>query len=131
MISSCSRRCCRTASRGIELYLKSESQLRLTWWVSYALAQVEDRVQGISVGPDQLPLAHTLPGVNDQRHTLYLDLNYRPSQRWHLSLAWQYRSGWPFTEEVLRQGAFENGTTHLYVTAGEPHGTRPPFTAPT
>ncbi len=115
-----------TSARGIELYLKSESGRRLTWWVSYALAQVEDRVQSITVDTDTQPFASTLPGVNDQRHTLYVDLNYRPSQGWHLSMAWQYRTGWPFTEEVLRQAAFEDGTTYLYVTAGEPHGTRYP-----
>ena len=78
-----------TSARGIELYLKSESERRLTWWVSYSLAEVEDRVQGIAVGPDELPLAETLPGVNDQRHTLYVDLNYRSSQCWHLSMACQ------------------------------------------
>lgn len=27
---------------------------------------------------------------------------------------------------MLRQGAFEDGTTYLYVTAGEPHGARYP-----
>ena len=116
----------RTTSRGIEIYLKSERARRLTWWASYALAKVDDRVQSITAGTETIPIGRALPGVYDQRHTLYLDLNYRPSPRWHLGLAWQYRSGWPFTEQVLREGTWEDGATYLYSTAGEPHGARYP-----
>ena len=116
-----------TTSRGVEVYAKRDAGGKLTWWASYAIAQVEEEVNRVTVADSvDWALAATLPGVHDQRHTIYFDLNYRPSRRWHLNLAWQFRSGWPFTEKVLQSGVWEDGTEYLYTTAGEPQGSRYP-----
>ena len=117
----------RTTSRGIELYARRDAGGKLTWWTSYGLARVEEDVSRVTVADSvDWALATTLPGVNDQRHTIYFDLNYRPNNRWHLNLAWQYRSGWPFTARVLQTGTWEDGSEYTFTTAGAPQGARYP-----
>ena len=98
-----------TRSQGLELYVKRDSGGRLTWWASYAWAQVRERVASVESQYGRLPLGRRLPGLYDQRHTLYLDVNYRPSPRWHLNLAWQYRTGWPYTDVILKQDTGPDG----------------------
>jgi outer membrane receptor protein involved in Fe transport len=77
----------RGESRGFEIYIKKDSGDKFRWWASYSYAIAEDVIDGV-----------TVPRDFDQRHTVYLDLNYRPNKKWHLNVAWQYHSGWPFTE---------------------------------
>ena len=115
-----------TKSRGVELYLKKEGGGTFTWWATYALAEVEEDVNRVTVGADTQPFGRSLPGVYDQRHTVYFDLNYRPNPRWRLNVAWQYRSGWPYTEQILLKEAWEDGTPFYHTTAGVPHGSRYP-----
>jgi len=44
----------------------------------------------------------TFPRGKDQRHTVYLDLSYKPNPKWRLNLTWQFHSGWPYTQERFR-----------------------------
>jgi outer membrane cobalamin receptor len=113
-------------ARGLEIYLKQDTGGRFTWWASYALARSREQVEQVRWAGGQLALDQELPGRYDQRHTLYLDANFRPNPRWHLNLAWQYRSGWPYTEKFLRQGTWPDGTAYLYEEAGAPYGRRYP-----
>ena len=89
-------------TRGLEIYLKRDSGGRFTWWLSYALARVDESIHSLGTVDGTTPFAREVPGRFDQRHSFNLDLNYRPSPHWRLSAAWQYRSGWPFTDRQLR-----------------------------
>ena len=113
-----------TVSKGIETYLKRDAGGRFTWWASYALAQVEDELSHFVSDGEMYLFDTRTPGPSDQRHTLYLDVNYRPSAKWHLNVAWQYHTGWPYTGRVLSTGTSPDGSTYYYTTAGEPYGRR-------
>jgi hypothetical protein len=77
-------------SKGFEIYIKEDLSGKFSWWASYSYAIAEDVINGVAV-----------PRDFDQRHTIYLDLNYRPNRKWRLNVAWQYHSGWPFTESQV------------------------------
>ena len=109
-------------SRGLELYLKADTGGRITWWASYALAQVREDVTAFEVDKVVVPYLDDMPGTFDQRHTAYLDMNFRPGPKWHLNLAWQYRSGWPFSEEELRQEVTGDGRIACFTQVLEPNG---------
>jgi outer membrane receptor protein involved in Fe transport len=77
-------------SRGFEIYIKKDRDDKFSWWASYSYAVAEDVIDGLKI-----------PRDFDQRHTIYLDLNYHPNKKWRLNLAWQFHSGWPYTESIL------------------------------
>jgi hypothetical protein len=78
-------------SNGLEIYMKQDRGDKLSWWATYSYAVVRDKIAG-----------RMTPRDFDQRHTIYLDLNYRPSKRWRFNVAWQFHTGWPYTESILR-----------------------------
>jgi outer membrane receptor protein involved in Fe transport len=80
----------RGESRGIEIFIKKDRDEKFRWWVSYSYAIAEDVIDGLKI-----------PRDFDQRHTIYLDLNYQPNLKWRLNLAWQYHTGWPYTKSIL------------------------------
>jgi outer membrane cobalamin receptor len=80
----------RGEARGLEVYLRRDTGGRITWWASYALARAQEEYGDDVVARNE-----------DQRHTFYFDGNYRPNSKWRLNVAWQYRSGWPFTERIF------------------------------
>ncbi|MCC7261148.1 MAG: TonB-dependent receptor [Candidatus Latescibacteria bacterium] len=108
-------------AKGLEVYLKQDVGGKFTWWASYGLAWSREQVEMVRWAEGQLPLDQELPGRYDQRHTFYLDANYRPTPRWHLNLAWQYRSGWPYTERSLHVGTLPDGRVYVYEEAGQPY----------
>ncbi|MCI0494928.1 hypothetical protein L0Z72_07960, partial [candidate division KSB1 bacterium] len=55
----------------------------------------------------------TVPRLNDQRHTVYADVNYRPNAKWHFNLSWQFYRGWPRTDYTYRYQTLENGALHF------------------
>ncbi len=67
-----------------------------------------------------------IPGVYDQRHTIYLDGNYRPNPKWRLNLAWQYHSGWPYTDITFGRIDGEDGTVAVNGQYGAYNGARLP-----
>ncbi|MFC1564411.1 TonB-dependent receptor domain-containing protein [candidate division KSB1 bacterium] len=77
-------------AEGMELFLKNDSGMKVSWWGSYVYSKAEDRVDGRMV-----------PKVFDQRHTLNLNLNFKPDERWRYNIAWIYHSGWPTTDFEL------------------------------
>lgn len=72
-------------ARGIELSLGYENDDALSWWLSYTLAEVEDRLDGGYV-----------PRSWDQRHAGQFGLLWQ-NARWDLSVVLGAHSGWPKT----------------------------------
>ncbi len=85
-------------ARGIEFFVRKDTGGKFSWWGSYGLAVAEDKISG-----------ETVPRNFDQRHTVYLDFNYRPNEKWRLNFAWQFHSGWPFTESTIERETLPNG----------------------
>jgi hypothetical protein len=118
-----------STSKGIELYLKKDVGGKFTWWASYSYARVEDKVKSYTYwnwafeDDDEVILGENLPGINDQRHTVYFDINYKPSRKWQWNLAWQFHTGLPFTEETFRVDQ-RDGTDLGWFGPGELHGSR-------
>jgi len=101
-----------TAS-GVELFLKYDQGRKVSWWFSYALARVEETIRSIEFDGLLVRRTGTLRRPNNQHHTIYADVNYRPTPRWHVNLSWQYHVGWPLT-------------TYTYVTEHEYSDPPPP-----
>ncbi len=112
--------------KGVEFYLKRDTGGKLSWWASYALSYATDNLYSISEAGNEIRMTGKFPGKYDQRHTVYLDMNYRPNAKWHLNLAWQYHTGWPFTEKKMGIGTAANGTTYAYEYVDKIYGTNYP-----
>ncbi len=103
----------RGESKGFEIYVNNDKGGKFSWWASYGYAIAEDVIDGI-----------TVPRDFDQRHTIYLDINYRPNKKWSLNLAWQYHSCRPFTESIANvvkqwpDGTYDVEWTHGPLNAG-------------
>jgi len=115
-----------STAKGIEIYLKNDSGGKFTWWASYALAEATDNLRSYARKDVEIQFNDELPGVYDQRHAFYFDINYRPNPVSHLNLAWQCRTGLPYTNVVLKETILADGTTGYYAEADEPHGERYP-----
>jgi hypothetical protein len=76
-------------ARGMEL-LAFKANGRWSWSASYALSAAEDRIQG-----------EWVRRFWDQTHALALTLGWRPNERWTVTGAWQARSGWPYTPQII------------------------------
>jgi hypothetical protein len=110
-----------SVSRGIELFLKKDAGGKLSWWASYAYALCEDSVTAIGFLPEDVEAAYDrkLPTPNDQRHTLYFDLSYRPNYHWQFNLAFQYHTGWPYTGVHIATVPLPGGGTRIYLQSDE------------
>jgi hypothetical protein len=107
------------SSRGIEFFLKSDLGSKISWWFSYALAKSEENVTNIDFDGLLDARTGTLPRPNNQRHTVYLDFNYRPSDKWKFNISWQFYQGLPQTiyEYAFQAINGENGSVlplHFY-----------------
>src|SRR6185503_16528530 len=81
----------RGRARGVEFLLARDEGRRVDWSAGYALAEITDRIAGRDV-----------PRATDQRHTVSADWAYRPtSNKWRLSVAGVWHTGWPFTPQVV------------------------------
>ena len=97
----------RGEAKGIELSAYRKIRDKHGFWISCAYSIVEEIVEGL-----------TVPRNMDQRFTINFDYNYRPNNTWAFNLAWQYHSGWPYTEETLKYEWLPDG--HFIVTPFEP-----------
>jgi hypothetical protein len=84
-------------ARGLELTARGSGS-RFDWAASYALATARERIDGA-----------WSPAPRDQRHSFGIDLSYSPNPRWRLAAAWQIRSGWPYTPQVVTAEPVTNG----------------------
>jgi hypothetical protein len=79
-------------ARGVELSVGRDRSKRVDWNLAYTLAKVVDDVGGV-----------TVPRSVDQRHAINADWALHPvSNRWRLTLAGMWHSGWPYTPDLVR-----------------------------
>ena len=107
-------------ARGVEFFLRKDQGRAFNWLVSYSYAVVEDHV--IDGNGTRLDV----PRRFDQRHTIYLDANYQPNPKWRFSVAWQYHTGWPYTDITFRSVEGEDGVFHVEGQWGPYNGVRFP-----
>jgi len=108
-------------SKGLEFYTKYDRGGKFTCWGSYALASVKEDIKSLVInGIEYTEQNGYYPGRYNQRHTIYFDFNFRPNRNWHANLAWQYHSGWPYTELVMKSG-ISDGSRYYYTTYDEFH----------
>lgn len=74
-------------ARGLELFLRSDPGRASAWWISYALSEATDRIDG-----DRVPRSW------DQRHAFRFGAYRRLWGEWEASLTGTYSSGRPGTE---------------------------------
>lgn len=107
----------RALARGVEIGLGQDRGRSLSWRASYALASTQDRIDGAWV-----------PRSVDQRHTLNLSLSYRRGERWQVSLAGVYHTGWPTTEVRAEQAQNPDGSLAIQPILGPRNALRyPPY----
>ena len=73
-----------SSAEGIEVMLRGAIGPRSNWWINYALASAEDRIDGTEVRRQ-----------TDQPHTVNLYVDTLLGKNWSLSAAWRYHTGWP------------------------------------
>ena len=76
-------------AHGLELLFERRHR-RLDWWVTYALSEAEDKIDGEYV-----------PRSWDQRHAVSYSVNWRFKEHWNLNVAGVHHSGWPATDAEL------------------------------
>ena len=113
-------------SKGVELFLRYDKGKKISWWFSYALANATDNVKDIQYDGLLIKRTGKVPRLNDQRHTFYADINYRPTKTWHFSISWQYYIGWPRTTYTYRYQYLPNGDIHFYAVHSLFNGTKYP-----
>ncbi len=72
-------------ARGLELSLTYSGTDELSWWASYVLARVADRIDGADVARNW-----------DQRHAMQIGVAWN-GPRWDLGAALNVHTGWPTT----------------------------------
>ncbi len=121
------RMCDGATAKGIELYLKRENGGKFTWWASYTLSWMDEKIGSIITHGTETVFDKEINGPTDQRHTIYLDCGYRPRENWQVNLAWHYHTGLPFTPLEMVEETYNN-TLYRSTTMGEPLSRRyPPF----
>jgi len=103
-------------SRGLEVSL-DRSGGPFTWWTSYVLSEVTDRIDG----RDQLRSW-------DQRHALQGGLSWS-NEKWDVAMAANIHSGWPLTElHLVENGVDEQGEAVYVAIPGQRNvGRHPAF----
>lgn len=112
-------------SKGFELYAKGTIGKNFTAWLTYSLSERKDFVKNYILDDVEYSLNREIPGFFDQRHTFNIDLSYSLPGNWSAGLAWQYHSGWPYTDRILVKEALQNGTVY-YTKPGEPNSSNYP-----
>jgi hypothetical protein len=74
-----------------------------SWSGSYVLSEVTERIGDVDV-----------PRARDQRHAVAFDGAWAPNDRWRLSAAWQFHTGWPTTEVDLQVERLANGKPYVH-----------------
>ena len=115
-----------STSKGIELFLRYDEGKKISWWFSYALANATDDINHIEFNGLLIKRTGKVPRLNNQRHTIYVDINFRPTKTWHFSASWQFYQGWPRTNYTYRYTYLPNGDVHFYQAHSEYNGTEYP-----
>ncbi len=117
-----------TTSTGLELSVERSIGKRVDLRAGYALSLVDERVSRIDNINDRTKLvfAPTHASPQDQRHALNADLTYRPFEKWSITSALTFHTGWPITEEIGTPVRLRNGTTDLSIGPDSLYGGRLP-----
>ncbi|UZR98978.1 TonB-dependent receptor [Chondrinema litorale] len=107
------------SAKGLEFFLKYDVGGKISWWFSYALAHAVENITDLQYDGVLIRRTGTLPRYNNQDHTIYADMNYRPNKKWKFNLSWQFYNGIPLTiyEYKWQNMNGENGSTlplHFY-----------------
>lgn len=102
------------SAQGVEFFLKHDKGKKISWWFSYALAGAFDDVKDIRFDGLLIKRTGKVPRLNNQRHTIYADVNFRPSEKWHFSASFVFYNGWPRTDYTYRTQLLETGDIHFY-----------------
>ncbi|MEO7174781.1 MAG: TonB-dependent receptor [Saprospiraceae bacterium] len=113
-------------AKGIEVFLRYDRGKKISWWLSYALAQAIDDVQSIEYNGLLIKRTGKVTRLNNQTHTVYADINYRLTKGWHFNMSWQLYYGWPRTNYTYRYQTLPNGDLHFYAVHSEYNGTTYP-----
>ncbi|MCA9491389.1 MAG: TonB-dependent receptor plug domain-containing protein [Myxococcales bacterium] len=113
-------------SRGIEVFLKYDEGAPVSFWASYALAEAYVNVDHIDFEGLFTERTGKVPRLNDQRHTINLDLNLRPTPLWQISAAWQYYTGWVRTTYTYDVEPLANGDLQFYAVHDVYNGVKYP-----
>jgi len=114
-------------AKGAESYIKYDQGGKFSCWASYALAYSDENVQSFTYRGETTSLDEpAIPNSYDQRHTIYLDFNYRPGRNWHLNVSWQYHTGWPYTQRVIRTEQLPDGNIRYHVEYDKLYGSQLP-----
>jgi hypothetical protein len=105
----------RAEARGLELVLKGPLSRRWRWWGSWALAAVDDRIDG-----------QWVPRSWDQRSAVSFNVSWLAGRNWTLSLAGLFHSGWPTTRADVTWVMLPDGTWDLVTEIGERNAARLP-----
>ena len=100
-------------AQGVELFLKRDLGGKVSWWLSYALARAEDDIRALQFDGVVEKRTGRVPRPNNQTHTIYADVNYRPSTKWHTSVSWQFYNGQPLTKYTFGFVTLPNGDLHF------------------
>jgi hypothetical protein len=105
-------------SKGFEVYLKRDVGGKVAWWASYAYARVEERIDSIYFPMSNTSgyFRETLNSPRDLTNTFYCDVVYRPSPNWQVNAAFQYHTGWPFTDLRLVRAQVSPGEYVNFIT---------------
>jgi len=101
-------------AHGVELMIKYDKGRKFSCWFSYAYAKAEERVDSIHFDGLLTHRTGWLPRGNNQNHTLYTDVLYRPKKSWVINLSWQFWKGWPLTTYEYEYTTLDNGDLHFY-----------------
>jgi hypothetical protein len=102
-------------AEGIEAFVKYDPGGKVSLWASYALSRVDNDIRSLVYqGIEYTENSGQYPGRYDQRHTVYFDMNIRPSRHWLINFSWQFHSGWPYTALELRSFTMPDGSTAYY-----------------
>ncbi len=113
-------------ARGMEIYILQNLKDKLSWRASYALSKVDDSIASYVFLNDDEDMYRniSLPAPNDQRHTVYLDINYKPDSKWQVSASFQYHTGRPYTDSRLIVTTDINGNNYFDIQPAELMGRR-------
>jgi outer membrane receptor protein involved in Fe transport len=119
-----------TTSKGLELYHERRIGRRVDVRAGYAWSFTEEAVSRVDNVNDRLKLVfdstHAWP--EDQRHALNLDVSYRPFDRWSITSALTFHTGWPYTAELGVPVRKRDGTMDISVRPDSLYGKRlPPY----
>ncbi len=106
-------------AKGIE-FLLQKKQGEFTGWLTYTLAEVEHKFEGLNEG-------NPFPALHDQTHEFKAVANWEPHPKWRFSSTWVYGSGKPYTApESQYQIDLLDGRQFSYISVGPKNAERLP-----